>query len=186
MTIDEMLDKVAENLRLSSEPVSKKPASVRSGADCGERQGARAKGESAALGLKTAKLIARGVERAAEIIGVSVVTAIVNEGANIILLHSMDGAYIASARAAREKAYTAMALKMPTHTALEESRGGTLDGYVSGNGILLLGGGTPLERDGEIRGAIGVSGGTKEQDILLARVGAELFRAFGKGLFKEV
>ena len=65
---------------------------------------------------------------------------------------------------------------MPTHVALKESRGGALDGYTNGNGILMLGGGFPLEKDGRIYGGIGISGGTKEQDTLLAQIGAEVFR----------
>ena len=87
----------------------------------------------------------------------------------------MDDSYIASIQASQDKAYTAVALKMPTHTALEESRGGSLDGLTNGNGILLLGGGYPLRKADKIYGGIGVSGGTKEQDIILSMVAAECF-----------
>ena len=133
-------------------------------------------GNGAKLDLAFAKKLAQGIESAAEAIGVRVVIAIVNEGANLMCLHAMDDSYIASIKASQDKAYTAVALKMPTHVALKESRGGALDGYTNGNGILMLGGGFPLERDGHIYGGIGVSGGTKEQDTLLAQIGAEVFR----------
>lgn len=204
MTIDEMLDMVAQNLNISSAPAPAPSKPTPPCPACDNTQTvAKAETKTAAqptkatadntakadtplvpyrkhkqLDLTVAKLIAEGVEAAAKIMGVNVVTAIDNEGARLVLLHAMDNSYIASVNAAQEKAYTAAALKMPTHVALEESRGGSLDGYVSGNGILLLGGGFPLERDGIIFGAIGVSGGTKDQDILLAKVGTELFRAF--------
>lgn len=127
------------------------------------------------LTLSLAKEIAYAVEKAAESMGLSVVIAIDDEGANLTLLHSMDGAYIASSKIARDKAYTAVSLKMTTSEALEESRGGALDGLASGNGIILLGGGEPLRAGGKIFGGIGVSGGTKEQDMMLAHLGAVYF-----------
>ena len=116
-------------------------------------------------------------EKAATILGVKVVVAIRDEGANLVLLHAMDDSYIASVQASQDKAYTAVALKMPTHIALDESRGGSLDGLTNGNGILLLGGGYPLRTDQKIYGGIGVSGGTKEQDTTLAMVADAYFKA---------
>ena len=88
----------------------------------------------------------------------------------------MDNSYLASVRAAWDKAYTAAALKMPTYVALEQSRGGALDGLTNGNGILLLGGGEPLMAGDTLLGGVGVSGGKKEQDALLARVAVEIFK----------
>lgn len=126
------------------------------------------------LTLSVAKNIAKAVEIAAGIMGVKAVVAIRDEGANLILLHAMDDSYIASVQASQDKAYTAVALKMPTHKALEESRGGALDGLTNGNGILLLGGGYPLGEE-KIYGGVGVSGGTKDQDIALARVAVKYF-----------
>ena len=59
---------------------------------------------------------------------------------------------------------------MPTHEALKESRGGIFDGLTNGNGILLLGGGYPLVAGDTLVGAIGVSGGTKDEDIMLSKL----------------
>ena len=128
------------------------------------------------ISLEAAKKLAASVECAAKAIGISVVTAVVNEGGNLICLEAMDNSYLASVRAAWDKAYTAAALKMPTYVALEQSRGGALDGLTNGNGILLLGGGEPLMAGDTLLGGIGVSGGTKEQDALLARVAVEIFK----------
>jgi uncharacterized protein GlcG (DUF336 family) len=133
--------------------------------------------ESSKMTLDMAKNVAKAVEIAAEHIGVKVVVSVCNDGANLMLLHAMDDSYIASIRASQDKAYTAVALKMPTHKALEEARGGSLDGLTNGNGILLLGGGYPLESENKIYGGVGVSGGTKEQDTVLAMVAAEYFKA---------
>ena len=220
MTIDEMLDRVAENLgvespeseqaapapRLSTVSCTEKPESGNQAHKCkcgGEHGSDRKCGgcsghgsehkcgggcknhgrehkcschDDANLDLAYAKMLANGLEAAAEAMGVKVVIAVVNEGGNLMCLHAMDDSYIASIKASQEKAFTAVALKMPTHVALKESRGGALDGYTNGNGILMLGGGFPLEKGGRICGGIGVSGGTKEQDILLAQIGAEVFR----------
>ncbi|MGN0164089.1 MAG: heme-binding protein [Candidatus Ornithomonoglobus sp.] len=128
-----------------------------------------------ALGLKTAKEIIYCIERGAEMMGVNAVIAVADGGGKLIALEAMDDSLIASVRAAQDKAYTAAALKMPTHKALEESRGGALDGYTNGSGILMLGGGYPLEFNGYVIGGIGVSGGTKDQDIALAKTGVMYF-----------
>lgn len=127
--------------------------------------------------IAMAKELAEAVEKAATILGAKVVVAIRDKGANLVLLHAMDDSYIASVQASQDKAYTAVALKMPTHIALDESRGGSLDGLTNGNGILLLGGGYPLRTDKKIYGGIGVSGGTKEQDTTLAMVADAYFKA---------
>lgn len=123
------------------------------------------------LNLKLAKEIAYCVEKAAEAMGVNVVTAVADCAGRLICLEAMDNSFIASIKAAQDKAFTAVALKMPTHEALKESRGGSLDGYTNGDGILMLAGGTPVIYNGEIIGAVGVSGGTKDQDMLLSEVG---------------
>lgn len=132
-------------------------------------------GEYAAdvMSLSLAKELSLAVEKYAEAMGVKSVVAIVDAGANLILLHASDDAYIASRKIAQDKAYTSAALKMPTITALKETRGGALDGLTAGEGLCLLGGGEPLKVGGKVIGAIGVSGGTAEQDTDLARFAAE-------------
>ncbi len=126
------------------------------------------------LTLDLAKEISLAIEKYAESLGKKVVVAIVDGGANLILIHSMNDAYIASVQIAWDKAYTSCALKMPTHIALEESRGGNLDGLVppDSNRLMLLGGGFPLKINGRVVGALGVSGGTAEEDIGFAEFGA--------------
>lgn len=190
MTIDDMLSQVAQIVGKApdNQPGTKPQAQVprprlvhnelkiTAGAAAGP---AAASGNllsmKPALGLKTAKEIIYCIERAAEMMGVNVVIAVADGGGNLIALEAMDDSYIASIKAAQEKAFTAVALKMPTHTALNESRGGSLDGYTNGNGILMLGGGWPVAFEGSVIGGIGVSGGTKDQDIALAKTGAVYF-----------
>lgn len=123
------------------------------------------------LTLALAKEIVYCVERGAEMMGVDAVISVVNDSGNLVAFEAMDNSLPISVRASQEKAYTAAVMKMPTHVALEKSRGGDFDGLTNGGGILLLGGGYPLEYDGISIGAVGVSGGTKEQDITLAKIG---------------
>lgn len=126
------------------------------------------------LTLELAKEISLAVERRAESLGKKVVVAILDSGAKLMLLHSMKDSYIASVQIAQDKAYTAVALKMPSHIALKESRGGALDGLTptDNNKLLLLGGGMPLTIKGRIVGGIGVSGGTAEEDTDFSEFGA--------------
>lgn len=126
------------------------------------------------LTLDLAKEIALAVEKKAESMGKKVVIAILDGGANLMLLHSMEDAYIASLQISQDKAYTAVSLKMPTHIALEESRGGSLDGLTptDSNHLMLLGGGMPLIINGKVVGGLGVSGGTAQEDTDFAEFGA--------------
>lgn len=134
-------------------------------------------GGQCTLTLAMAKRLSEEIEKQAADMGLRVVVAINDSGANPVLLHSMDDAFIASSGIAQNKAYTSVALKMSTLSALEMSRGGALDGLVStaDNRIILLGGGEPLKSGGTVVGGLGVSGGTAMQDAALAQFGAELF-----------
>ena len=177
-TIDELVDELAVRLNSGqtvkqkkvAKPVSAPKPEVKKECKKQCKCGGNCKHESPEkMTIAMAKELAEAVEKAATILGVKVVVAIRDEGANLVLLHAMDDSYIASVQASQDKAYTAVALKMPTHIAL--------DGLTNGNGILLLGGGYPLRTDKKIYGGIGVSGGTKEQDTTLAMVADAYFKA---------
>ncbi len=129
-----------------------------------------------AVNLSLAKEIAMAVENMAADRGKNVVIAVLDEGANPVLIHAMDNSYIASVDIALNKAYTAVSLKMPTHEALELSEeGGPLHGLTNGGRILLLGGGFPLIKDGKVCGGIAVSGSTATEDTEFAEFGAKYF-----------
>ena len=182
MTIDDMLSQVAkitgkalndrpgtqavktvstQKEKVVSEPVKQPPEGVT---------------YKKSITLSLAKEIAYCIEQGAKMLGVNVVIAVTNSDGRLILLNAMDNSFIASIQAAQDKAYTSAALKMTTEKALSLSRGGALDGLTNGNGILLLGGGCPLMAGDTVAGAVGVSGGTKDQDILLAKTGERYFR----------
>lgn len=141
-----------------------------------------APGPSDKLSLDSAKHIAEEIEKEAERNGLNAVIAIADEGANLILLHKMDSSFIASIDIAMNKAYTSAALKMTTEEAGRLSRPGSpLYGlqYTNSGRIVVFAGGVPLIRDSKLLGGLGVSGGTAEQDKMLAEYGAKVFSAYG-------
>ena len=124
--------------------------------------------------LDTAKEVIEAAENHAEEIGQPMVVTVANSEGNLIGQHRMDDAWLASVSISRNKAYTAAALDMPTHTLAEPSEpGNSLYGLqtTDDNRIVIFGGGYPLEEDGEIVGAIGVSGGEVSQDREVAEAG---------------
>ena len=170
LTLDKPLNKKVAKPVSAPKPTEVKPevkksvrSSVKNNVSAAEIANMKAKKMTIAM----AKELAEAVEKAATILGVKVVVAIRDEGANLVLLHAMDDSYIASVQASQDKAYTAVALKMPTHIALDESRGGSLDGLTNGNGILLLGGGYPLRTDKKYTAESGFRAAQKNKIQLL-------------------
>ena len=117
------------------------------------------------------KRIAEAAERKAGEIGIGIVFAAVDKGGNLVLLHRTDGSLLASIDIAANKAYTSLLLRAPTDKVGELAQPGKeLYGIgTTNNGrIITFGGGFPVEIDGEIIGAIGVSGGSVSQDMEIA------------------
>ncbi len=121
-----------------------------------------------AMWLKAAKA---AEEKAAEM-GIPFSFAAVDEGGNLALFHRMDDTLLVSTDIAINKAYTAVALKMPTHEVYPLAQpGGALYGINTTNDCKLVtfGGGFPVVQDGKLIGAIGVSGGSVEEDMVVAK-----------------
>ena len=129
--------------------------------------------------LDMALTLAETVRKKASEIGVKAVVAIADRGAHPVLVQCMDDSYIASYDIALNKAYTSVALKMPTWKLSELAKpGSSLYGiqFTNQGKIVIFGGGEPLyNRKGEIIGAIGVSGGSESEDTALAAYGKEIF-----------
>ena len=124
--------------------------------------------------LEEAKRVLAAAEKKAVEIGVPMVIAVVDEGGNLVAQQRMDGALLASISIALDKAYTAVALKMTTETAASlAAPGQSLYGLNTANNgrFIVFGGGMPLLTDGRIVGAIGVSGGSVEEDMTVAKAG---------------
>lgn len=128
------------------------------------------------LDLARATRLIEAIEARAAAEGKKAVIAVVNAEGNPIAVHVMDGAFLVSYDVAVRKAYTAVAVKMPT---LELSKlvqpGQTFYGLQNLDRIVTFGGGIPLTVGGTIVGGLGVSGGTGEEDHALASYGVSVF-----------
>ena len=111
--------------------------------------------------------------------GLKIAAAVVNSQGNPIAAQVTDGALAVSYEAAHKKAYTAAALKMPTHEAKELlKRGADFDGLeASDSRLLAISGGVALIRGSVLQGGLGISGGTAEQDKQIALAALELFES---------
>jgi uncharacterized protein GlcG (DUF336 family) len=128
--------------------------------------------------LDLAKEIITGAEEEANKIGISMVISVVDDGGNLIAVHRMDDAWLASIDIAQNKAWTSVALKMPTANLADATvPAAELYGLnTTNNGrLVVFGGGIPLELDGKVVGAIGVSGSSVPNDVKVAEAGAQVF-----------
>jgi uncharacterized protein GlcG (DUF336 family) len=128
--------------------------------------------------LDTALHVIESARRAAEAIGVAMNIAVVDEGNNLVAFQRMERAWLGSIDIAQGKAYTARAFNMSTKDLAPLCQpGAPLFGIHASNGgrLIIFPGGIPLERSGEVVGAIGVSGGAVEQDQAVAEAGAQAF-----------
>lgn len=133
-----------------------------------------------ALSLAAALAMIGAAEDHARRRDLAVCVAVVDGGGSLIAMHRMDGACIATADLARDKAYSALALKEATHEILARCQPGMpLFGlhHSCGGRLVLLAGGLPVSSKGEIVGGVGVSGAPAEDDIGCARAAATVLGA---------
>src|SRR6476620_3100137 len=100
--------------------------------------------------------------------------AVVDISGDLVFFEKMDGTQAASVNIAMDKARSAARFKRPTK-ALQDAlaAGGAGMRLLALDGAVPVEGGVPLIADGKIVGAIGVSGGTSEQDGQCAKAGAD-------------
>lgn len=128
------------------------------------------------LNLESAKKIVEAGERKAKELGLDFVIAVVSKDGKLILEAKMDEAIFASIDIAFKKAYTAAALKIATSDLTELIKPtGSLYGLQNDSRYIVFGGGELLKIDGEIVGAVGVSGGSVEEDTAVAKACVEAF-----------
>lgn len=122
--------------------------------------------------LETLQAMALRAQDKARELGVPCVFAAVDDGGNLVLLQRMKDSLLISLDVAQGKAFTALSMKMPTHEVGKVCQPGTafyaLENSKPGK-FVLFGGGFPFVVDGKVVGGIGVSGGTAEQDMEIAR-----------------
>ncbi|QNK01210.1 GlcG/HbpS family heme-binding protein [Dyella telluris] len=123
------------------------------------------------LTLSAAKRIADSAEAKAKSQGWPCVISVVDaSGLPIVLVRMDDAAVLAGVDLAPAKARTAALFRRPSG-ALEDAANGQRPAVLSARGFVLMRGGVPIEVDGHIVGAIGVSADTPQHDEEIARAG---------------
>jgi uncharacterized protein GlcG (DUF336 family) len=134
------------------------------------------------LTLAGARIMIAGAEVKAQSMQLKVNVAVVDDGGHLLAFERMDGARPASGYTAITKATTAATIRQPTgpfpagttnpdpllNLSLQNAAA------ASGGKITTLLGGVPVMVDGQVIGAIGVGGGTGEQDAQIARAGIQV------------
>jgi uncharacterized protein GlcG (DUF336 family) len=126
--------------------------------------------------LEQAEQLSKAAKEKANEIGVPMNIAIVDEGANLVAFHRMDNAWLGSIDIAIKKAKTARFFDMNSGEIGKLSQpGGPLYNIEHSNGGLITfpGGVVLKDGSGKVVGAIGVSGGSVDQDHEVASAGAE-------------
>ena len=128
------------------------------------------------LTLEAARVAMSACEAQAQQGGWRVVIAIVDEGGHVILMQRLDGAQWSSIDTAVGKARAATAWKRPTRMLEESVNNGRYAFLSISQGMALLQGGVPIEIDGQVLGAIGVSGVKASDDEVVALAGVHALK----------
>lgn len=121
--------------------------------------------------MDKAQLILEAAIEKAKRIGQPMNIAIVDAGTNLTAFMRMDGAWLGSIDIAINKAFTAKAFDISTRELGRNSQPGDqfYGIHASNHGrVMIFAGGIPLKVNGHIVGAVGVSGGSGEQDQAVA------------------
>lgn len=131
-----------------------------------------------ALTLDKAQAAMQAALAKAQEIGSPSSVAVIDAGRELLAFARMDGALLASAAISQAKAYTARSLDCATRDVdVATQPGGPLFGLqtahlAAGRALVTFGGGVPVVVDGQVVGAVGVAGGSPDQDHEIAAAGA--------------
>ncbi len=127
------------------------------------------------VNLEDARRVIAAAEAKAAEIGQPMNIAVADAGGNLVSHVRMDGAWLGSIDISINKAFTSRAFDIQTKDLGDNAQPGNqfYGIHASNHGrIMIFAGGLPLSRDGQVVGAIGVSGGSGEQDQSVAEAGA--------------
>ena len=130
------------------------------------------------VNLADARRVIAAAEKKAQEIGQPMNIAVADAGGNLVAHVRMDGAWLGSVDISIKKAFTSRAFDISTKDLATHSQsGGQFFGiHASNDGkVMIFAGGVPLQRDGKVVGAVGVSGGSGDQDHAVATAGAAAF-----------
>jgi glc operon protein GlcG len=121
--------------------------------------------------------IAAACRAAAATMGIPVTIVISDDGGHVLRLDRLE-ARVSTLEAAMGKARTAAITRNPTSSLAERVQ--AMPGLLTMS-LTPIGGGVPLMIGGDCVGAIGVSGGTPQQDEEIANAGARLLSTLNAG-----
>ena len=127
------------------------------------------------LKLEDARRIIAAAQKKAQEIKQPMNVAVCDAGGNLLAFERMEGAWLGSIDISINKAWTSRAFDIATGDLAKHSQSGDqfFGIHVSNGGrVMIFAGGVPLKKGGQVIGAIGVSGGTGEQDQAVADAGA--------------
>ena len=127
--------------------------------------------------LEDARRVIAAAEKRADEIGQPMNIAVVDAGGNLVSHVRQDGAWIGSIDISISKAWTSKAFDVSTkdlggNAQPTQQFFGIHTTNAHGRGVAIFAGGVPLTREGKVVGAVGVSGGSGEQDQTVAEAGA--------------
>jgi uncharacterized protein GlcG (DUF336 family) len=125
--------------------------------------------------LTDARRIIAAATKKAEEIGQPMNIAVVDAGGNLLAFERMENAWLGSIDISQKKAFTSRAFDITTKDLGTHSQSGNqfFGIHASNDGkIMIFAGGIPVKQDGVVVGAIGVSGGSGDQDHAVAEAGA--------------
>jgi glc operon protein GlcG len=126
------------------------------------------------IGYSAASRALDAAMQTANSLGVPVCIAVSDRAGHLVAYARMDGAPLLSGEIAQDKAYTVAAFGLPTHEWFDliKDELSLLHGIVKTDRLIVFGGGVPIHADGDLVGAVGVSGGSADQDRQIAEAGA--------------
>jgi uncharacterized protein GlcG (DUF336 family) len=128
--------------------------------------------------LEEAQRVVQAALDKAQELGQPMNVAVMDNGRELKAFSRMEDAWLGSISIAIDKAFTSASFLMPTQDLASMTQPGEpLYGLETTNGgrIINFAGGIPLMRGDDVAGAIGVSGGTPDQDQEVAEAGVAAF-----------
>jgi glc operon protein GlcG len=122
------------------------------------------------LGLNEATRIAEAAHKRAMQDNWNVAIAVIDAGGHLVFFRRMDGTQTGSIEVALQKAKTALFYKRPTKVFEDRVAAGGLN-VLNLPDMMPFEGGLPIIHNGQVIGAIGVSGVTAQQDGVIAQAG---------------
>lgn len=136
------------------------------------------------LTLGGAQLVLAASLHAAAELGAAVCVAVADRSGHLLAFGRMDGAALLSVSIAQDKAYTVAAFNgLATHDWFDliKDDPALFHGIVKSERLIVFAGGVPVRARGELVGAVGVSGGSAEQDRTVAEAGARVLDQHEQG-----